>query len=174
MRKLYRWVLASAVVAALLATGIGIGSLMTASASTTATTYYACVTFGFPFDVGTSQPTCPAGSAPISWNQAGPQGQPGTQGPSGPVTATTVESAAVQIAPSSFNQVTATCPTGTLAVAGNYYVNQNGDAGSFPDLSQKFSGPTIGDTSWTVGVSNAGSNPQAVKLHVLCVTGSEG
>jgi hypothetical protein len=90
------------------------------------------------------------------------------------VSITTVESQAITVPAASFNQITVTCPTGMLAIAGNYYVNMNGDAGNFPDLSLKYSGPTLEDNSWTAGVSNAGANPRYVKLHIMCATGSEG
>jgi hypothetical protein len=188
MKNVSRFALGGLVALALLGAGAVAGSLVTASADPTPVTFNACLADGVLFRVGASVPSCPKGASAVSWSQTGPQGQPGPQGAtgatgaqgpagpqgaSGPVTATTVELGPITVTAGTFNQLTATCPIGMLAVAGNYYVNQNGDAGSFPALSVKYSGPTISDTSWTVGVTNSGGTDQPVRLHVLCVTGSE-
>jgi hypothetical protein len=188
MKNISRFALGGLAALGLLGAGAVAGSLVTASADPTPVTFNACLAGGVLFHVGASVPSCPKGASVVSWSQTGPQGQPGPQGPagaggaqgpagsqglSGPMAATTAESPAVVIPSGSFNQITVSCPSGALAVAGNYYVNQNGDAGSFPALSLKYSGPTLSDTSWTVGVTNSGGGDQAVRLHVMCVTGSE-
>jgi hypothetical protein len=169
---MYRFSLIRVCGIVLLAAGVGIGSLARAAATTTPTTYYACLASGKLYHVGTSKPTCSTGSS-IFWDQTGPQGPQGPPGPAGPLSVTTAESPAIAVPSGSFNQITVSCPVSMLAIAGNYYVNMNGDAGNYPDLSLKYSGPTLEDNSWTAGVSNSGANAQAVRLHVMCATGSE-
>lgn len=63
--------------AAFLATSVG--------ASTTPTTYYACVKLkdGAVYMVNAGD-TCKNGYTPMSWNQVGPQGPQGPAGPQGP------------------------------------------------------------------------------------------
>lgn len=53
------------------------GPIAFATASSSATTYYACLHNGVLSKVGTAKPTCPSGSKLISWNSAGPQGTAG-------------------------------------------------------------------------------------------------
>jgi hypothetical protein len=57
------------------------GSVAVATASTNAPTYYACLHKGALSKVGSTKPRCPSGYKLISWNSAGPQGQPGATGP---------------------------------------------------------------------------------------------
>ncbi len=60
-------------------------SVLSAGATATSTTYYACLTrSGLLIDVGTAAPTCPGGSTLISWGSVGPQGPAGATGPQGP------------------------------------------------------------------------------------------
>jgi hypothetical protein len=71
-----------------------------------------------------------------------------------------------------FNQISLTCPSGTVAITGSYFVNGEGDAGSFPQLSLKYAGPVTDAQSYVVGVTNSGSASQTVGEYVLCATGS--
>jgi hypothetical protein len=57
----------------------------------------------------------------------------------------------------SINQITLECPSGTVPMAANWFVNQNGDAGSHGDVSANASGPTIGDRAWTIVLKNSGA-----------------
>jgi hypothetical protein len=57
----------------------------------------------------------------------------------------------------SINQITLDCPSGTVPMAANWFVNQNGDAGSHGDVSANASGPTIGDRAWTIVLKNSGA-----------------
>ena len=60
-------------------------SVLSAGATATSTTYYACLArSGLLIDVGTTAPTCPGGSTLISWGSVGPQGPAGATGPQGP------------------------------------------------------------------------------------------
>ena len=64
-------------------------SVLSAGATATSTTYYACLArSGLLIDVGTTAPTCPGGSTLISWGSVGPQGPAGATGPQGPAGAT--------------------------------------------------------------------------------------
>lgn len=137
-----------------------------------------------------SAASCPSGYTALNWNQAGPTGPQGptgptgatgATGPSGPIMVIAVDSSAITVTPGQYSQVTTACPVTpasqqpTVPIAGNWYINQNGDAGSFPDLTEHSSGPTLGDTSWTITVSNSSSTvTYMVKQHVLCAVGSVG
>jgi hypothetical protein len=126
---------------------------------------------------------CPNGYTGLNWNKTGPQGEQGPQGPqgeqgeSGPVTASVVESGQpgrpfVTVDVGSINQITLECPSGTVPVAANWFVNQNGDAGSHGDVSATASGPTIGDKAWTIVLKNSGASAVTVGEHLLCIEGA--
>lgn len=66
-----------AAVAALVGAGVGAGSVLMAGAATPSVTYYACLKNGTLSLVSTTQPTCPKGASPISWNSQGPAGVSG-------------------------------------------------------------------------------------------------
>jgi hypothetical protein len=128
-----------------------------------------------------SAASCPNGHTGLNWNQTGPRGEQGPQGPqgeqgeSGPVTATVVESGQagrVTVDAGSINQITLECPSGTVPMAANWFVNQNGDAGSHGDVSANASGPTIGDRAWTIVLKNSGASAVTVGEHLLCMEGS--
>lgn len=134
-----------------------------------------------------SAASCPSGFTAINWNQTGPQGPvgatgaTGAAGPSGPIMVIRVDSGPITVAPGQYNQITTSCPVTpgsqqpTVPIASNWYINQNGDAGSFPDLTEHSSGPTEGDTSWTITISNSSiADTYLVKQHVLCAVGSVG
>jgi hypothetical protein len=72
----------------------------------------------------------------------------------------------------SINQITLECPSGTVPMAANWFVNQNGDAGSHGDVSANASGPTIGDRAWTIVLKNSGGSAVTVGEHLLCVEGA--
>src|SRR5207302_3617488 len=78
-----------------------------------------------------SAATCPSGFTALNWNQTGPTGPQGPQGPAGPpgpVNVTVVNSPANATIPAgSYNQATASCLPGQIAIAGGYFVNGNGD-----------------------------------------------
>jgi hypothetical protein len=59
------------------------GSVAIATASSSGTTYYACLHKGTLSKVGTSKASCPSGYKLISWNSVGPQGLRGVTGPKG-------------------------------------------------------------------------------------------
>ena len=65
-----------------------LGSVAAMGASSSGSTYYACLKNGNLSQVGTSAPECKAQETLISWNQEGPVGPQGPQGPIGPVGAT--------------------------------------------------------------------------------------
>jgi hypothetical protein len=69
-------------------------------------------------------------------------------------------------------QITLECPSGTVPMAANWFVNQNGDAGSHGDVSANASGPTIGDRAWTIVLKNSGGSAVTVGEHLLCVEGA--
>jgi len=74
-------------------TGLSVGAVaLTAGATGTSTTYYACLKAkaGTLSKVGTTAPVCPKGSQVISWDSAGPAGPPGVDGTS--VTSTALPS----------------------------------------------------------------------------------
>ena len=58
-------------------------AVVIAGASGPGTTYSACLKAGKLTKVGTTSPTCKAGSTVISWNSQGPAGPPGTNGTDG-------------------------------------------------------------------------------------------
>jgi hypothetical protein len=72
----------------------------------------------------------------------------------------------------SISQITLECPSGTVPMAANWFVNQNGDAGSHGDVSANASGPTIGDRAWTIVLKNSGGSAVTVGEHLLCVEGA--
>jgi hypothetical protein len=74
--------IAVGVVAGSLVTGVGVLAVV-AAASTSPTTYYACLSKGTLTKVGTHVPSCPRGSKTISWNSVGPRGATGPKGTSG-------------------------------------------------------------------------------------------
>ena len=84
VRHLQRWPVSLALAAA------GVGSLVfafaiTAHADPTPVTYYACVNLSTgSIQMTTATGTCKKGSTLISWNQVGPQGPAGAQGPTEP------------------------------------------------------------------------------------------
>ena len=65
-----------------------LGSVAAMGATSSGTTYYACLKNGNLSNVGTSAPDCKAKQTLISWNQEGPVGPQGPQGPIGPTGAT--------------------------------------------------------------------------------------
>jgi hypothetical protein len=72
----------------------------------------------------------------------------------------------------SVQQITLTCPSGTVPMAANWFVNGNGDAGSHPEITLNASGPTLGDTSWTIVVKNSSASDEPLGQHLLCVAGT--
>jgi hypothetical protein len=71
----------------------------------------------------------------------------------------------------SVSQITLECPSGTVPMAANWFVNGNGDAGSHGDVSANASGPTIGDRALTIVLKNSGTSAVAVGEHLLCIEG---
>jgi hypothetical protein len=133
-----------------------------------------------------SAATCPSGYTALNWNQTGLTGPTGPAGPTGPsglgtIRVIRVDFGPITVTPGQYNQITGLCPVtpgsqeATVPIAANWYVNGNGDAGSFPDLTEHSSGPTENDHSWTITISNASStNTYQVKEHVLCAVGIVG
>ena len=78
----FRFFIAVPMAALLVLSGYGASSLL-AGASSTPSTYYACLSGGALTKVGTKSPTCSAGAKVISWNQVGPAGPPGAKGDTG-------------------------------------------------------------------------------------------
>jgi hypothetical protein len=112
--------------------------------------------------------TCPSGTAPLNWNQTGPQGPAGPQGPTGPqgpegpagpalsptITVVGIE----ETIPFDRNywQSTVTCPTGTVAISGGYKLEDSnipGEAKIVFATNSLTPGTTVYDpTFYTVGV----------------------
>ncbi len=67
--------------AAYLLGGVTVGTVQTAGASGTSTTYHACLSNGAMSKVGTVSPSCPGGSQVISWTSVGPKGPRAPKGP---------------------------------------------------------------------------------------------
>jgi len=61
----------------------GVAVSLTAGASGSSITYYACLKSGRLTHVGGTAPTCSSTATPISWSSVGPQGPPGTNGSNG-------------------------------------------------------------------------------------------
>jgi type VI protein secretion system component Hcp len=81
-----RWTTARIVVVSALAAGslgVGMTLALSAGASGSSTTYYACLKSGKLSAVGTVAPTCGGTATQISWDAQGPAGAPGAQGPVG-------------------------------------------------------------------------------------------
>lgn len=72
-------ILTALVVSAALSAGVTY--VMTAGATTTDTTYFACLKAGKLTQVATSAPSCRGSATQISWNSVGPQGPPGATNP---------------------------------------------------------------------------------------------
>lgn len=70
-----RLVVATAITVATIAVGATVA--VTAGATNTNTTYYACLTSGSLSSVGTSTPKCKSPGTVITWNQTGPAGAAG-------------------------------------------------------------------------------------------------
>ena len=138
--------------------------------------------------VGSCIASGPLAETPVSWSQTGPSGPqgtpgmpgaPGPQGLSGPIAVTVLESGQpgqpfVPAPADSVQQITLTCPSGTVPIAANWFVSQNGDAGSHPEITLNASGPTLGDSSWTIVVKNSGASEEPLGEHLLCVAGTVG
>ncbi len=62
-----------------------LGSVAAMGATSSGTTYYACLKNGDLSSVGTSEPECKGKQTLISWNQEGPVGPQGPQGEQGPI-----------------------------------------------------------------------------------------
>jgi hypothetical protein len=166
------------VLAALLAT--------TVSASTTPTTYYACVNMktGSIYMINAGD-TCKAGYTPISWNQVGPQGpqgpagptgQTGLQGPAGPTQTprmTTAIGEAITLSPptigSSVGVVVASCPLGTVVTGGGFFVDGSSTNSSwlildsYPDTSPIFN-------TWIVNAQNTGPDNVTINAFAACLS----
>ncbi len=78
LTKSLKVVVVTAVASATIA--VGAAAAMTAGASGSGTTYYACLGSGKLKSVGTTAPTCSGSATQISWNSAGPTGATGPQG----------------------------------------------------------------------------------------------
>jgi hypothetical protein len=89
---------AAVVATALISTGVTVA--VTAGATATNTTYYACLNNGKLSNVGTTAPTCASPATAISWNQTGPQGPAGNTILSG-----------------------TTVPSSTIGLVGNFYLD---------------------------------------------------
>jgi hypothetical protein len=75
--------------------------------------------------------SCPAGTAPLNWNQTGPQGPSGPAGPSGPISGYQILTEHVNIEPSApgtyLPQGTSMgAPTGKVILSGGYYAESGG------------------------------------------------
>jgi len=129
--------------------------------------------------IDSASQSCPSGTTSLNWSQTGPQGPAGPQGPSGPISVHVVESGQSgypfsTVDPGQVNQLSLPCDPGQIAIAGNWFVNGNGDAAGFPQLSVQSSGPVFpADQGWNVSVRNSGSSPATFGIHVLCATGTE-
>lgn len=58
----------------------GVVTIVQAEASSTTTTFYACLKSGLLSNVSTSPHSCAKGYAKVTWNAAGTQGATGTRG----------------------------------------------------------------------------------------------
>ncbi len=125
-----------------------------ASASTTDTTYYACLSSGRLSNVATVPPTCNAPATSISWNQTGPQGPAGNTVLSGTgAPSTTIGKAGNFYLETSNHEIygpaTHTCsplPCHTIWGAGTSLVGPPGPPGQGTAYDTQASGP-ISDPS---------------------------
>jgi len=113
---------------------------------------------------GQRGPAGPAGPAGIQGDQgnpgvagpvgpvgpAGPTGTQGVAGPAGgfdPAKVTYVKGADVTVAPASYGSATATCPAGTAALSGGWFVDSS-------SVGEVFGNGTLDGKSWTLYVFN--------------------
>ena len=68
----------------MLSFGFGMGSFASSGASSSATTFYACLKGGSLSKVSSTSHTCPKGFTVASWGITGPRGMAGDTGPQGP------------------------------------------------------------------------------------------
>jgi type VI secretion system secreted protein Hcp len=125
---------------------------VTAGASTSGTTYYACLRSGKLIDVGAAAPTCPGTSQQISWNSQGSPGPTGPQGPVGQASVVNVPSASLFASPCPQPPGTTSGPSGTEAFLEVPAIQ--GESTDPNHLNQ------IDVLSWSLGVggANAGSS----------------
>ncbi len=76
-------------------TAAGAAVAVTAGASTSGPTYYACLRSGKLIDVGAAAPSCPGNAQQISWNAQGSPGPTGAQGPVGQASVVNVPTASL-------------------------------------------------------------------------------
>jgi hypothetical protein len=117
------------VATALISTGVTVA--VTAGATGTNTTYYACLANGKLTKVGTAAPTCASPATAISWNQTGPQGPAGNTILSG-----------------------STAPSSTIGLVGNFYLETTNHKLYGP--ATRTCSPLPCHTVWGAGISLVG------------------
>jgi type VI secretion system secreted protein Hcp len=139
----------TAVAAALvLVAAVGTTAAITAGATGTGPSYFACLKSGRLSSVGTNAPTCPSGGTQISWDAQGPPGTTGSTGSQGPVGQSSVVNVPSSVA----------CPTPGAVTAANVpetYLDIPGIPGESTNpsfLNQ------ISVLSWSLGGSGPGSS----------------
>jgi hypothetical protein len=145
---------AVAVAAGFVLGGATYGAVVVAGASSTNTTYFACLTTTKTLTkVGTVSPNCKNGSQLISWNSVGPQGATGNTGAPGPTGPIGLQGPAGPVGPS--------------GTAGLFGTNNFSDFGG----NEAGASCTVGDVILTASVSIA-ANWMPAKGQTLPITGN--
>jgi hypothetical protein len=146
-----------------------------ASATSTPTTYYACVNFtsGTIYMIQGDGQCKSSEYTKISWNQTGPAGPPGPQGPQGPAGPTQTASIQTVVSPvqnipamGGQDAAQAVCPTGTVLTGGGFVILASPPTG----WSIAFSTTNVAGTGWFVGVENFGTSSLSFDVVARCFT----
>lgn len=72
----------------------------------------------------------------------------------------------------SFNQATASCPNGMVVTGGGVDIGGTDPGNAGVDLTERYSGPSLGGTSWTLGMDNHSSSEKSFTVVAICVAGT--
>ncbi|HEY5987260.1 MAG TPA: hypothetical protein VIV12_12935 [Streptosporangiaceae bacterium] len=117
-----------------------------------------------------SAASCPSGYTALNWNQTGPQGPAGPQGPQGPagvngVSGLEIVTHGVQVAGGGqLTDVTVQCPTGKVAIAGGFGMN---DANT--SVNASLPQQSVNNPGWVIEVRNNNAFAVPVSVQAICV-----
>jgi hypothetical protein len=105
----------------------------------------------------------------LNWNQTGNKVR---QDPVVPQLGLVKASAPVD--PGTFNQATASCPSGYVVTGGGIDISGSDPGGANSGLVERYSGPVFQETGWTVGETKYHSQRATLTFTVvaICVLGS--
>lgn len=87
---------------------------------------------------------------------------------------TMLASEMVSVSGGTFNRATASCPSGMVVTGGGVDIGGTDPGNTGSDLTERYSGPSLGGTAWTLGMDNHSTTQRSFTVIAICVTGTTG